>query len=130
MASPTEELNRINRAIPIVFALIASGNTAQDARLFDLGTEAHKGKDSKMWRMAAHLADIRDYVPGTDTQKLIIKLLDDYGRMQRHMTPRRPMGLDITPIAEYLDWAVETTEPDDDICPRCALPREVCQCQC
>ncbi len=111
MPSPTEDLNRLNRAIPIVFALIANGNTAQDAKLFDHGTEAHKGKDSKMWRMAAHLADIRDYVPGTETQTLIVKLLEAYGWMQKRMTPRRPMGLATAPVAEYLDWAAKATEP-------------------
>ncbi len=105
MASHTEELHRLNRAIPIAFALIANSNTSEEARRQDVGTKERNGKDSKEWRLAAHLANIPDYVPSFETQNLIIYLLGQYEAIQKRIRPKLQRQPD--PEVEYLDWAAK-----------------------
>jgi len=77
--TPNEELARYKRALPIVWALIASGIGSQMAAMGDPGTEEEDGRDSPDWKLAAQLAGHRDdYVPSTETQKLVIRLLVDH----------------------------------------------------
>ncbi len=74
-----EELARYKRALPIVWALIAAGIDSHLAAKADPGTEEENGKDSKDWKLAAQMAEVKDdYVPGTETQLRIIRLLQDY----------------------------------------------------
>ncbi len=100
MPSPTEDLNRLNRAIPIVFALIAAGIRSH---------EASKSNEND-WSLAAQLADMKDYTPSVPTQKVVIGLLVQFEAMQsRFQQAVAPAKID--PIGEYLDWAVKATEP-------------------
>lgn len=114
MPSAMEDLNRLNRAIPIVFALIASGINSRMACTSDPGTKEKSGKDSPDWKLAAELADVRDYVPGSETQKLIIKLLTQFDEMRKRFPPvaiRWPNAaspLDYGgPAADYLKWSAQ-----------------------
>ncbi len=95
MASPTEDLNRLNRAIPIVFALIASRIESVDA----------SKSNQEDWTLAAHLADMWDYVPGKETQALIIRLLVDYEKMRQRIQPGAHSVTDAE--GQYLKWSAQ-----------------------
>ncbi len=99
MPSPTEDLNRLNRAILIVFALIAAGIPSCDA------SKSNEGD----WTLAARLAGMEDYTPSVETRRVIIRLLVDFESMQQRIQPGAHSVTDKE--AEYLDWAVKATEP-------------------
>lgn len=96
MPSPTEEINRLNRAIPIVFALIAGGINSQLACMSSEGD----------WTLAAQLAGMDDYTPSTETQRVIVRLLVQFEAMQARMKAPAPLN----PEGEYLKWAAKEAE--------------------
>ncbi len=100
MASPTEELNRLNRAIPIVFALIAARIPSVDAS---------KSEDGD-WTLAAQLAGMQDYTPSLETRRVIINLLMDFEEMQAKLKAHLPRPI-ASAEAQYLAWAAKATEP-------------------
>lgn len=74
--TPTEELNRLKRALPIADIMQAMGITSKMASHADPGTPERNGKDSKEWRIAAMSAGFEDdYTPGRETQRLVVQLL-------------------------------------------------------
>ncbi len=104
MPSPTEDLNRLRKALDIACWLLAAGRHSSEA---SASTEV--GKSRTMHTLRAFGADYKsDYVPSENTWREVVRIMAMFeGRAARCEASHKPAD----PEAEYLAWAAKATEP-------------------